>query len=245
MSNTKELVQKYKDLLADSRINMEDVPYRSRSAMAIKRNDAIAFLPGVKKQLLTTLLETVDLKMVSGSLSDCENYAKQQQSNSLVIDSEELYAKVATQIWDSMGHSKTFGAHQMHVFLQITNSLVQDTFGQGSFSGLSDEKYVSSKRECFEHIKTLMESIGGLTLNKVYLENTIMQSLLDSVDQDVMTVSVINVPESELDAYSRLLFGKLASSHKLASTVQQVSRPKFNKKQQPPKEEVKVEEEES
>jgi hypothetical protein len=244
MSNNNELhelVQKYKTTLADSQLNMEDVPYRSRGAMAIKKNDSISFLPGIKKQLLAMLLDGVEFKLVSGPVLECEAYAQTAtNSGNLVLDAEELYAMVSNQVWDTVGHNKTFGSHQMHVFLQITNSLVQNVLGQGSFVGLSEEKFLSSRRECFEHVKALMESLGGLTLNRVYLESSIMQKLLDSAGTNVNSVSIVNVPAGELERYSTLLFGKAAQVVKLESTQTEAPVRFKNKKNKP---QLKTEEE--
>jgi hypothetical protein len=201
MTRLEKLVEEIDKAQKMASYDLEGCDYRTRAGMTIAVREAEARLAEFKKEYTQRVLKTTLGIFVEGDGGEEFGRLAQEESATplLVIDVRELYHKLASGIYPTLGPSREFGPTQMGKLLFALDDLVRQ-LGLDGFKAppFVDSGQMDSLEATTEHVMKLVRLVLGDRLNVAYISREIAHRALElRYSNNVLPVVFIGIHEED------------------------------------------------
>lgn len=206
-------------------VNLDNVAAKFRPARAIAKNDAETQLKILREEYKSKLGPRVATIILSGIRADQAAFTTiaEAEGETLTIDAEAMYKKMAIDVEPTIGAQRQFGGTQL-------NHLVRSLEDVGRFAGagflpvprLLDVEIARTPADTIALIKGLIRSQVGDSLNCRYIEACIVEDALACrYGEKIVPVVIAGASEEEASILKNGIFSGLGITFKVGATVDQ------------------------
>lgn len=206
MNNLKTLLKEYKETKALAEINLENTDPRFRPSREMLKTDAINKIDTFKSNLGKEFSKAAFSIFPSGPCQ--EEFAKlAADQGAIVVDANEMYAKLGQRCWETMGVSRSFSATQYSTLISELRMLAAELKIDFNLPTFVSSEYAPELDNVINTVKTLVETANQKNIVKVYIENQVYQKAIEEeIDGKVLPVVLLNVVPSEMQKLTVALF---------------------------------------
>lgn len=198
MSELSETLKTYKDALAVSKTNLDDVPYNVRGGREAQKRQAQASLPALKQEYQDGLVKAAfGIALKGPGVEDFLRIAK-EEADVLVIDGAAMYRRIADRIEPSLGTDRVFGVSQFSALIQELRNIGSEL----NIDAMAAPRWeqpatVNGDQGLLSHVRAVVESALDTTLLAAYVRSQIAEAgIAAEADKTTVPVLITGVPES-------------------------------------------------
>jgi hypothetical protein len=210
----KEIIKDIKETEQTSLITSEEIPYKARGGMASKIRLACERLPELLKEIELALIPSKLIALYSsgdlGVISNVSTFIK--ETKGIVLNSNEMYQKVADRVEQTYSPNRTFTTTQHSVMLQQIREIAL-MFDYLELPAPKYQEAICPDSKCtLAHIKKCIRSSIGDDLNIRFLKKYLVESVLKTKNPPkTIPILVLNVSSEEEKSVLNQLFNQTNS----------------------------------
>lgn len=217
-----QIIHKLNTLQADADLDMESVPYQSRTGFAIRKQQAQDQIVELVKTYKTDVMSTVMPMVVMGPQAAKFATISVNIAGAYIVSANELYNNlvercrpgVPAQLWTPTAQGR---------MLEALNEIAhKNNIASYSYPTYRDSGQLSTDQDIAAHIKSMIRSTNGDDFNRIFLQNKIADlALLNKHTGSVLPVIFLDITDTkELEA---LTSGFMTSAYVTETTDQEVT----------------------
>lgn len=181
---------------------------RSRPGLEMQVRQSKDTLASLKEQYSKELLDNSIGIFVSGTSESVQKFSvvAEKEGNTLTLDANELYEKLANEIEPSIGNSREFTSNQA-MFLLGSLKGISKELGVTEMQApkLHEIRVVRTHQDLVSYVRTVLREAAGDELNKLYLSNALTKKALKiCYSGSVVPVVIVNAQQDEVNPLSKL-----------------------------------------
>lgn len=179
---------------ASAGVDLNTIPMKFKAARAIEKADAEARLPTLEAEYKQRLYDRVATIFVVGDPNDQVKFAElaEHEGDTLTLNVDEIYEKVAVDVEPSIGALRQFGGTQLNLMIRGLEDVARKAgVGFIPVPRLLDVGTVKTPAETVAFIKDLIGTQVPAELRARYIEARIVEeALADKVGQKIVPVVI-------------------------------------------------------
>ena len=208
----RELKTIYKDIRDTEKLSLTkdtDIPYKSRPGMMMAVRAACERLPVLLEELQKTVIPNrLSAVYASGdetTISRVAEFIKKQ--GGIVLDANEIYRKIASNIELTYGNNRTFSTHQHQIMGQGIREIALNLDYRELPSPPYRETICPDMKATISHVRSSIRGSIGDDFSKKYLVKALNEAILKSeLDIPLIPILVVDVQSAEEKANLSPLF---------------------------------------
>jgi hypothetical protein len=211
MRNFKEVLEDLTTATKNAAIDLDSVPTKFRTGMAICKADAISSLKTLREEYRTVLSPRVAAIWLTGDLEKQKKFAAlaKEEGETLTVSTMAAYEKMAEDIEPTIGFERQFGGTQLGHLLRSLENVARE--GGATFLAtpkLFEVVTVPDIAALAVAIKGIIATQVGETVNALYMEKQILDQALEArYGEKVVPIVVLTGQAAESHDLRHGVFG--------------------------------------
>lgn len=180
MTELEKAVESYKDLMALSNLDLDEVPKSVRAGRESQKREAQSGLHAAKEVVQANLKKALFGICVKGDVEAFVAIAT-EEAECLVVDADAMYRRISNFVGSTMGDRQEFGVSQFAALIQELRQIGTELkLGEMPSPRWTEPVSVGNQAGLFKQVKTMVESATGIELLARYVTSQIVDAAIAS-----------------------------------------------------------------